>query len=92
MLTDRNLHLERANSIGGVQRLYKLANGYVLSLINAEIAHSYSYAWEAAVISDIEKGVCVYDTPLANDVEVFMSDDEANAFIESAIAWGESNA
>ena len=82
MLTDRYLVGEYRNCIGGVQRLYLFASGYGLSLINSPIAHAYPYAWEAAVLDP--DGDIAYDTPLAEDVVVFRTDDEANAFIEQA--------
>lgn len=88
-LTDQNLKQERPNgSIGGVQRLYEFKGGWGLSLINSPMAHSYRYAWEAAVLSP--DGSLNYKTPLTCDVEVFMSDEEANEFIERAAAYLEA--
>jgi hypothetical protein len=92
MITDRNLHSARLNpSLGGDQRFYDLGNGYGLSVINSPKAHFNPFAWEIAVIKLIDGKVdrIAYDTPLTNDVEVFYTDDEANTFIERAIAWGE---
>jgi hypothetical protein len=84
-LTDKFLETERDNrSIGGTQRLYKFPSGFGLSLINSPRAHGYAYAWEAAVLAP--NGAITYDTPLSGDVEVFSTDDEANAFIERAAA------
>jgi hypothetical protein len=54
---------------------------FQLSLINSPTAHFYSFAWEAAVRVD---GKLCYTTPLTEDVEVFETDDEANAFIARA--------
>ena len=68
----------------GVQRLYDLGHGFKLSLINSTMAHRYVFAWEAAVLYN---GSLTYATPLTSNVEVFDSDDAANAFIESAKAW-----
>lgn len=89
MLTDRGLISQRPNDIGGVQRLYDLGNGYSLSLINAPMAHSYPFAWEAAIIGP-DDGLA-YSTPLTHDVEVFLTDDETNAFIEKAFQWAQEN-
>ena len=96
MITDKNLVLERPHALGigeGVQRLYKLANGYGLSLVNNPELHAYPFAWEAAVVkgmTDAGKfdGI-TYDTPLTEDVEVFSTEAETNAFIDRAIAWSE---
>lgn len=72
--------------IGGVQRVYTLPNGYALSCINGAQKHYYDFAWEIAVLLPDDKGLA-YETPLTEDVEVFMTDEEANAFIERAYAW-----
>lgn len=98
MITDKNLETERPHSgapyIDGVQRIYRLANGYRLSLINGQRLRAYPFAWEGAVIypEHADPGGLAYDTPLTEDVEVFDTDDEANAWIERAIARGEENA
>lgn len=88
MLTDEHLVLERANDIGGVQRVYRFSNGYGLSLINLPMAHAYPFAWEAAVLKDVPEdghgGEIDYTTPLTEDVEVFATDAEANEFIKRA--------
>jgi hypothetical protein len=88
MITDDNLLLARAHSIGGVQRIYRFKSGYGLSLINGPIAHSYPFAWEAAVLKNVSEDGrsdgLTYDTPLTQDVEVFMTDEEANDFIRRA--------
>jgi len=96
-LTDKNLLLARPHPnafIGGEQRLYKLANGYGLSVVNGAMLRSYEFAWEVAVLTDMKEdgsfGNLTYATPLTDDAEVFYSDEETNAFIEKAIAWGES--
>lgn len=95
-LTDDMLVKERPHRLGGTQRLYKLPNGFGLSLVNAPRLHAYRYAWEAAVVTDMmdngEWGDLTYDTPLTDDVEVFETDDEANAFIARAKAWAEGGA
>ena len=74
-LTNTCLRTERPH-FDGVQRLYDLPNGYGLSLVNASMLHAYAFAWEAAVIAP--SGHLSYDTPLTEDVEVFMTDDDAN--------------
>lgn len=81
MLTDENLELERPH-ISGVQRLYKFTNGYGLSVVNATELHSFKFRWEIAVLDP--KGTLTYDTVLTDDVEVFYTDEEANAFIQRA--------
>lgn len=94
MLTDENLLLEQphpAPYVGGVQRVYRFPGGYGLSLINGPGARCHSFAWEAAVIKGVQDNgrydSIVYSTPLTDDVAVFDSDDEANAFIREAAAY-----
>ena len=94
-LTNDMLVLERPHMLDPlssdyVQRIYKLPNGYGLSLVNAPILHHYPYAWEAAVLG--RDGNLHYGTPLTSSVEVFMSDDQANAFIERAKQWAMEDA
>ncbi len=89
-ITDDMLVDERPN-LGGVQRRYRLPNGYGLSAISAAMLRSYPFAWEIAVLKP-EGGGIAYDTPLTDDVEVFATDDEANAFIAKAKAWAEESA
>jgi hypothetical protein len=89
MITDKWLISETENTgLGGKQRLYRFPSGYGLSMINFKLAHSYSFAWEGAVLRDMREngksGGLDYSTPMTSDVEVFMSDDEANAWIELA--------
>lgn len=91
-LTNRHLLLERPHpSLDGVQRIYLFNAGYGLSLVNSPKLHSYPFAWEAAVLKDIDKdgnfGGIIYHTPLTSDVEVFKTDDEANAFIQKAAEY-----
>ena len=86
MLTYDGLVEELPNPIGGVQRLYRWGD-WGLSLINSPMAHSYPFAWEAAVLHWEGKNFSLdYSTELTDDVEVFESDDEANAFIARARA------
>ena len=91
MLTNENLLKEQDHpaGIGGVQRLYRFKSGYGLSLVNSPKLHSYSFAWEAAVLKDLsedgETFELTYDTELTADVEVFANDEEANVFIEKAV-------
>jgi hypothetical protein len=84
-LTDLCLREERPHFSEGVQRNYALPNGYELSLINFPNAHIYAFAWEGAVIDP--HGKLDYDTPLTSDVEVFMTEEDADAWIISAIEW-----
>lgn len=75
---------ERNDLGGGTQRLYRWGK-YGLSLINSPMAHSYPFAWEAAVIEYAgDEFHLHYDTGLLDDVEVFSSDDETNVFIAKA--------
>ncbi len=88
MITDKHFLMEKPGSTGGVQRIYRFSDGHGLSLVNSSMLHSYGFAWEAAVLSGVDdKGKydnIIYDTELTNDVEVFQSNAEANAFIERA--------
>ena len=101
MLTDRNLVWEREHPVacvGGIQRVYRFANGNGLSFVNGQMLHISPFAWEAAVLQGVSEDGKVfdltYDTPLTDDVEIFDSDEEANAFIERARVHfeGKSNA
>ena len=90
-LTDTNLLLWRPHPseyLGGVQRIYRFPGGYGLSLINSPKLHFYTFAWEAAVLRGVQddgtfESLC-YDTPLTNDVAVFDTEEETNAFIARA--------
>lgn len=86
-LTDENLVMERPH-LGGVQRIYRFAGGFGLSLVNSTILHVRPFAWEAAVLGGMGKdgtlGRITYDTPLSRDVEVFSTNRAANAFIKRA--------
>lgn len=88
-LTETNLVQERSH-LDGVQRLYRDGR-YGLSLVNGPMLHGYDFAWEAAVLdygsADGGRFNLTYETPLTNDVEVFSTDDEANAFIARAFDW-----
>jgi hypothetical protein len=90
MITNEHLLLTRPNHIGGVQRIYRFAGDWGLSLINGAMAHGYPFAWEAAVLKGVEEdgnfANIAYDTPLTCDVEIFYSDQEANDFIAKAAA------
>lgn len=88
MITDDMLIDERPH-LGGVHRVYRLPNGYGLSLINSQMVHAYQFAWEAAVRTP--NGHLTYETPLTEDVEVFFNEEDANEFIARARAraWAE---
>jgi len=89
MITDKCLTETRPHfCFAGEQRVYTLPNGYRLSAVNPKELHDYPFAWEFAVILP-DSWTLTYYTPLTEDVEVFLTDDEANAFIEKAIAWAE---
>ena len=86
MLTDEDLLMER-KVFGGVQRIYRFASGYGLSLIDSVMAHGFPFAWEAAVLKNVtdDGGFSItYATPLTEDVAIFNTDEEANAFIAKA--------
>lgn len=88
-LTNENLIREAPNhAIGGVQRIYRFADGHGLSAIDSPMAHSYHFAWDIAVLKDVDEtgngGDLDYTTPLTSNVEVFMSDAAANRFIGKA--------
>lgn len=95
MITSDNLLIDRSHELGGVQRIYKFADGNGLSVVNASMLHSYSFAWEIAVVSNVRKNMfgqvlfdqLRYDTPLTQGVEVFHSDEEANEFIKRAAMY-----
>jgi hypothetical protein len=105
-ITDQCLIVERPHKLSktadvlkdeswrGVQRIYKLPNSFGLSLVNVPALRSYPFAWEAAVLTDVKDngdfGELTYDTPLTNDVEVFMTTGAANSFINRAIEWASS--
>lgn len=91
-LTNKNMIKEKAHPssyIGGVQRFYRFKSGYGLSVVNGTMLHSYPFAWEIAITKYTGKGYddfnLDYDTKMSSDVEVFMSDEEANTFINRAI-------
>lgn len=95
-LTDRNLleeHPHLAFPISGSQRIYRFSGGFGLSAVNPPELHSRPFAWEVAVLENVtEDGAefnLTYKTPLTNDVEIFSSDDDTNAFIEKARAFFE---
>jgi hypothetical protein len=92
-ITNTNLIVEKLHFGGGVQRIYWLGAGHGLSVVNSSNLHFYEFAWEAAVITGVDQLTgkfqsLTYDTPLTEDVEVFMSTEDANEFIERAVAWG----
>lgn len=87
MLTDKYPFTERRANLGGTQRIYSCGD-WSLSCINGAWAHSYPFAWEIA----IAHGDCLcYITPLTDNVEIFDTDDEANAFIDKAMAYFAAN-
>jgi len=92
-ITDKNLLLERPHPIsmiGGVQRIYRFKNNWGLSAVNSPIIHYQEFpcAWEIAVLKNVNDNgkfeTLAYDTELTSDVEIFDSDEEANAFIDKA--------
>lgn len=74
--------------IGGRQVIFRFANGNGLSLVNSTKLHPYHYLWEIAVISDIDDNgdfqSIIYNSGLTEDVEVFHTEEEVNAFIMKA--------
>lgn len=91
MITDDWLIHSSPNEIGGEHRIYRFRDGHGLSLINSPMAHSYPYAWEAAVLlgvsDDGSSEGLDYSSPLTSDVEVFFTDEETNAFIARAAEY-----
>ena len=89
-LTNKDLVCERPHPLndGSVQRIYRFRGAHGLSAVNSPMLHSYPFAWEIAVLKDVDtKGQfhdLDYSTPLTSDVEVFMDDEEANDFIARA--------
>lgn len=85
MLSNRNL-VSVESQMGGVQRLYRLGR-YGLSCMNGPMLRPYTFAWEIGVIryrGGADEWSLCYDTSLTSDIEVFATDDAANAFIERA--------
>ena len=84
-LTTVGLIEERLHSIGsGVQRLYRWGSKG-LSVVNPQMLHSYPFAWEVAVLRwEGDEYHLDYSTELTSDVEVFLSDEGTNAFINRA--------
>lgn len=74
--------------IGGRQVIFRFANGNGLSLVNSPKLHPYPYLWEAAVISNIDDNgdfeTIIYNSGLTEDVEVFHTEEDVNAFIMKA--------
>lgn len=84
-MTNEGLLLTRIAGISGEQRLYRWGN-WGLSVVNGSMLHSYSFAREAAVVRFTDESgpndfVISYETPLSEDVEVFSTDEEADAFV-----------
>jgi len=93
MLTDEGL-LYKREAWSGLQRVYRFGK-YGVSAINGKAIRSYPYAWECAIIRFTigEQFTLDYSTPMTDDFEVFMTDEETNEFILKVKAWseGESN-
>ena len=67
------LELERPLH-GGIQKRYKFSNGYEASVIQSMFSYGgESGKWELAVQFN---GLCVYDTPITDDVLGHLSWDE----------------
>ena len=85
-LTIEWLKEERINSIGGLQRIYDMGHGWTLSAIDSPMTYPFApFAWEFAVIGP--DNVLEYGTELTSDVEVFFTDEEAEAFLRRARAY-----
>ena len=70
---------------GGVRRKYTFDNGYGASVVR----HRYSYGadeglWELAVIGP--DGHLVYDTPITEDVEGHLTEEDVDALLERIAA------
>ncbi len=73
---------EEVEYFRGDHIIIDLPNGWGLSAINGVSARDYPYAWEFAVFHN---GSLDYSTELTSDVEVFSTQDEAQAFVDRAI-------
>lgn len=87
-MTDQDCVLKHhRGSLVGEQRIYRWGD-WGLSVVNGARLHMYPFAREAAVVhflsGDPLDFELVYTTPLASDVEVFPSDEEADTFVERA--------
>jgi len=87
MLTDKYPFTERRTTPDGTQRIYSCGD-WGLSCINTPRARSHPFAREIAIMYG---GWLCYTTPLTDGVEVFDTDDEANAFIDKAMAYFAAN-
>lgn len=73
--------------VGGTQRIYRWGD-WGLSIINGQALHVDQFHSEAAVLRFTGKETNAFDldysTPLTADVEVFVSAEEEERFIEKA--------
>lgn len=76
---------ERRNCYGGVQYIFKFENNYGASIVK----HNGSYGhrkdlWELGVIYYRDDGIwnLVYDTPITEDVEGNLTDDEVRKLLK----------
>lgn len=87
--------LERPHSeLGGIQRLYRFANGYGASVVRGRGTYGEADGlWELAVVKWVPTGRCdhslegwsfrlCYDTPLTDDVLGWLSEAEVDAALE----------
>ena len=81
------LERDHPAGFGGVQKLYRFANGYGASVVQ----FCYSYGgpegkWELAVLKYDGDGEddceITYDTPITDDVVGYLSDDEVDDILE----------
>jgi len=88
MLTNENLLVERRHPPSGVQRLYLFPDGvHGLSCVNSPALNAFPYAWEIAVVKFSNTDPLNlyfrfhYREDASDCIQVFSTDDEANAFI-----------
>lgn len=87
-LTDKNLEYTEPYFRGGYQYVYQVGD-YRFSVVPRMWSLYVNSGLEIAVMRKDEFGKyrIVYDTPLTSDVEVFMSDDETNEFLEKCFDY-----
>lgn len=65
----------------GVQLIYRYPNGYGASVVSFYGSYGGSQGlWELAVLD--HEGNITYDTPITNDVEGYLTNDEVDELLE----------
>ena len=81
-------------SIGGVQKIYRFANGYGASVVQFRGSYGFEDGlWELAVIKFIDSKTdhfrITYETPLTTDVIGHLSLDEVESTLDQIAALAE---